>query len=444
MSMFGYYLNLALRSLMRNKMLTALMVIAIAVGIGASMTTLTVMHLLSGDPLPGRSQHIFYPQVDPSPLPDPENTHKPWDMMDYRSATDLWSAHRADRQALIGRSALRLTAPDMNQPPLMAQVLSTTSDFFPMFAVPFQYGDSWQPQDDQQRTRVAVISSDLNIKLFGGANSVGRTLRLKDSDVRIIGVLAPWRPSPQFYDLVGGRFSNGQTADFYSKPQEVFMPFSSSLDINTDGFMAFTCWRAPDPGTSMTTSPCVSVALWVELGNAAKVADYKAFITDYATQQKALGRLTHADNTRMPSLMQWLDFNQVVPSDVRLQTWLAFAFLLICLFNTVGLLLAKFLHRSGEIGVRRALGATRGAVLTQCLVEAGLIGLIGGFGGWLLTLLGLALIRQQPVAYADLLHLDSTMFLATFVMAIVASLLAGAVPAWRASRVALGLQLKTL
>ena len=67
--MFGYYLDLALRSLKRNKMLTALMIVAIAVGIGASMTTLTVMHLLSGDPLPGRSQHIFYPQVDPGPNP---------------------------------------------------------------------------------------------------------------------------------------------------------------------------------------------------------------------------------------------------------------------------------------------------------------------------------------------------------------------------------------
>ena len=55
--MFGYYLDLALRSLKRNRVLTALMVLAIAVGIGASMTTLTVMHLLSGDPLPGRSQH---------------------------------------------------------------------------------------------------------------------------------------------------------------------------------------------------------------------------------------------------------------------------------------------------------------------------------------------------------------------------------------------------
>ena len=49
--MFAYYLDLALRSLKRNKMLTALMIVAIAVGIGASMTTLTVMHLLSGDPL---------------------------------------------------------------------------------------------------------------------------------------------------------------------------------------------------------------------------------------------------------------------------------------------------------------------------------------------------------------------------------------------------------
>src|SRR5690606_19792865 len=63
-SMFAYYLNLGLHSLRRTPVLTALMVLSIAIGIGAAMTTLTVMHLLSGDPLPGRSQHIFYPQVD--------------------------------------------------------------------------------------------------------------------------------------------------------------------------------------------------------------------------------------------------------------------------------------------------------------------------------------------------------------------------------------------
>ncbi len=63
--MFGYYLELVLRSLKRNKVLTALMVLAIALGIGASMTTLTVLHVLSGDPLPGRSSTSYYPQIDP-------------------------------------------------------------------------------------------------------------------------------------------------------------------------------------------------------------------------------------------------------------------------------------------------------------------------------------------------------------------------------------------
>ena len=439
--MFAYYMDLAVRSLRRNKVLTALMIIAIAVGIGASMTTLTVMHLLSGDPLPGKSGTLFYPQVNPDPSP---KTKHPYDMMDYRSAIDLWSAHRADRQTLIGRSQLRLTAAQVNLPPLMAQMLSTTSDFFPMFDVPFRYGNGWTAQDDASRARVAVISSDLNDKLFNGANSVGRTLRLKDSDVRIIGVLAPWRPSPQFYEVVGGRYADGDTASFYGRPEDVFMPFESSLEVNASGMQPFTCWGTPGDMTHLQNAPCVWVAVWVQLSDAAKVNSYRRFVADYAAQQKAMGRFAHADDTRMPSLMEWLDYNQVVPSDVRLQTWLAFAFLVICLFNTVGLLLAKFLRRAGEIGVRRALGASRAAVFAQCLVEAGLIGLLGGTGGLLLTLLGLWLVRSQPIEYADLVHLDTTMFLLTFALAIAASLLAGVLPAMRASRMAPSLQLKTL
>ena len=66
--MFGYYFDLALRSFRRNKALTALMVLAIALGIGASMTTLTVFHVLSGDPLPSRSATLFYPQLDPATM----------------------------------------------------------------------------------------------------------------------------------------------------------------------------------------------------------------------------------------------------------------------------------------------------------------------------------------------------------------------------------------
>jgi putative ABC transport system permease protein len=441
--MFAYYLDLALRGLKRNKMLTALMIIAIAVGIGASMTTLTVMHLLSGDPLPGASAHIFYPQVDPSPDPDPH--HQPWDVMDYRSAMDLWSAHRADRQALLASAMIKLRAPEVDQPPMMASTLATTSDFFPMFKLPFRYGNGWSADDDARHARVAVISDDLNRKLFGGADSVGRSLRLKDSDVRIIGVLAPWRPSPVFYDVRGGRYSNGDTASFYSKPEDAFVPFGTGQDVAPHDFLPFTCWANWDFGSkALPNSPCLWVALWVQLDSVARLHDYRTYLAGYAAEQKRLGRIANDGNTRLMSLMQWLDFNRVVPSDVRLQTWLAFAFLAICLFNTVGLLLAKFLRRSGEIGVRRALGASRRAVFAQCLVEAGLIGLLGGIGGWLLTMFGLWLIRRQPVEYADLAHLDATMFLTTFALAVAVSLLAGALPALRASRVAPALQLKTL
>ena len=67
--MLSYYFGLALRSLKRNRMLTALMILAIAMGIGASMTTLTVLHVLSGDPLPGRSASLYYPQLDPRDMP---------------------------------------------------------------------------------------------------------------------------------------------------------------------------------------------------------------------------------------------------------------------------------------------------------------------------------------------------------------------------------------
>jgi putative ABC transport system permease protein len=441
--MFGYYIDLALRSLKHNKMLTALMVLAIAVGIGASMTTLTVMHLLSGDPLPDKSATLFYPQVDTDPTN--EGTHaQPPDVLDYRSAMDLWSSHRADHQALIVDSQLKVRAPDVDLPPLMETMLSTTADFFPMFDVPFQYGSGWSADDDAKHARVAVISADLNDELFAGQDSVGRTLRLRDSDVRIVGVLKPWRPSPLFYAVAGGRFSGGDTSDFYGKPEDVMTPFFSGLEINDGHFYQFNCWGIPTTPGHLEVAPCNGIKLWVQLGDASKVANYRRFVVDYAAQQKALGRFTHADNTRMRDLMQWLDFNGVVPSDVRLQTWLAFAFLAICLFNTVGLLLAKFLRRSGEIGVRRALGATRGAVFAQCLVEAGLIGVLGGIGGWLLTLGGLWLMRRQAFAYADLAYLDFTMLLTTFVLAVAVSLIAGALPALRASHIPPALQLKTL
>src|SRR6185437_15624305 len=201
----------------------------------------TVMHLLSGDPLPGKSAHIFYPQVDPTPA-DWYSPRHPLEVMDDRSALDLWGAHRADRQALIVQSPVKVSAPGADRPPLMLPLLAITANFFPVFEVPFEYGSAWTPSDETGHARVAVISSDLNDKLFGGKNSVGKTLRLKDSDVRIVGVLKPWRPTPLFYDAEGGFTGNGYDTSYYAKPEDVFMPYQSALEVNDGNFFQFTCW----------------------------------------------------------------------------------------------------------------------------------------------------------------------------------------------------------
>jgi putative ABC transport system permease protein len=143
------------------------------------------------------------------------------------------------------------------------------------------------------------------------------------------------------------------------------------------------------------------------------------------------------------NVMQWLAYWQVVPDDVRLQTGLAFGFLLVCLVNTVGLMLAKFLRRGAELSVRRALGASRRALFAQLLIESGVVGLVGGVCGLLLALLGLWVVRHRPSDYAALAHLDPSMLLTTFLLSLGASLLAGLLPAWRACQVAPALQLKS-
>ncbi|MEW9571222.1 ABC transporter permease [Rhodanobacter sp. Si-c] len=433
--MFGYYLDLAIRSLRRHKVLTTLMVLALALGIGATITTLTVLRLLSGDPLPEKSAQLFYPQVDPYPADQPfsrSGKRLPF-LMSYVDAMNLLHAGKARRQTAVALSQVKVAPKTQEGKPFYADGVMTTADFFPMFDAPFQYGAGWSAADDDSRAQVVVIASFLNDKLFGGTDSVGRMIRIEDHDFRIIGVLKPWAPQPRFYALhLGSRD--------YGKGEGVFMPLLGARAdcIGPSTMMSY------GPGSSMEhleTSPAIWLGVWVELPDASAVSAYRLFLANYARQQVALGRFQKS-RTALSGLMQWLRSEHVVPDDARLQTGLAFGFLLICVVNTVGLLLAKCLRRSREIGVRRALGASRGAIFAQFMVEAAIVGVAGGVLGLVFAELGLWGIRHQPAQYAGLAHLDLPMFLFTFVVALVASLVAGLLPAWRACVVAPAPQLK--
>lgn len=437
--MFAYYLGLAMRSFKRNKVLTLLMVLALGLGIGASITTLAVLKLLSGDPLPQKSARLFTPVIDPTP-PDNSNATVPTSMpqwwgnlMTYTDAMNLLHAHKAERQAVMALIQAKIAPQRSGGHPFYGNGVMTTADFFMMFDAPFEYGTGWGAEDGESGERIAVIGNSLNGKLFGGNNSVGQTIRVNDRDYRIVGVLRQWNPQPRFYAIsLGGKS--------YGEGDVVFLPLQSArADALSPG--QTSCWGYGVDMSHLETAPCAWVGLWVELAHAPDAELYKYFVSNYVHQQIELGRLHHP-KIWFYGLTDFLDWQQVVPDDVKLQTSLAFGFLLICIVGTIGLLLAKCLLRSQEIGVRRALGATRKAVFVQFMVEAGMIGLAGGVLGLGFSELGLWAIRHQPTPYAKLAYLDLTMFISTFVIALVASLIAGLLPAWRACVLAPALQLK--
>ncbi|MFC5527187.1 ABC transporter permease [Rhodanobacter ginsengisoli] len=435
--MFGYYLQLGLRSLRRNPALTTLMVMAIGFGVAASMITYSVFRAVSGNPIPDKSAQLFIPQVD-SWGPQQNEKGEPPEALDYVDAAALMRAHEAKRQTLLYLVQVSVMPDGGRDLPLAATGYAVGSDFFPMFEVPFQYGNGWSPQDDQARGAEVVISSQLNQKLFGGVDSVGRTVNLSGHDYRVVGVTRHWNPSPRFFDL----FSTSgfkEASDFY-------MPFTRALDLkmrpggrnSCRGKLTFTTWE------DYLQSNCVWITPWVELDSAAAVARYQRFLQSYSADQQRAGRFAWAPNVRLRNVMQWLDHEHVVPPESRISLLVSLGFFLICLINTVGLLLAKFLRRAGEIGVRRALGASRREIYTQYLIEAGAVGLAGGVLGLLLTAMGVSGVGVLfPPQIAKLAQLDFKLVGLTLLVAIVATVLAAFYPAWRAARVQPAWQLKS-
>lgn len=434
--MFSYYLQLGMRSLKRNPILTALMVFGIALGIAASMTTLTVMHLMGSDPIPWKSDKLHYVQMDNWSPDNPYNDDgSPPDQVTYRDAVALMEAAKADKQAAMYKLALPVQPANPELKPFQALGRVTYADFFAMFEPPFAYGSSWNHDQDAQHARVVVLGKDVNEKLFGGQNSVGKTVRLDGQDYTIVGVLGEWKLRSRYYDLTNGAFAD---------PDDFFIPFTTGIDLKQRSTGNNSCWKSPGDGwDAYMQSDCVWIQMWVQLDSPARLAEYKSFLDSYVNEQKKSGRFQRPLNNRLLDVNEWMVDQKVVSSDVKVQTGLGFAFLAVCLVNTIGLLLAKFTRKAGEVGLRRALGASKRDIFSQFLIESGVVGLSGGVLGLMLTGLGLVAVRGLYSNYKSVAQLDWTMIATTVVLAVVAAVLAGLYPTWRACQVAPAAQLKT-
>ena len=439
--MWKYYIELAVRSSARSKALTALVIALLAFGVSACMVSYAVFRATTGDPLPGMSSRLYAVQID-NVGPSYTLHGEPSSMLSYTDAVALWQAHKASRQALVYPAKWQVESDDPSIPAMPMSGDAVTADFFPMFDVPFRFGAGWSANGDAQHASVVVISRRLNERLFGGRNSIGHVIRLDGKLFRIAGVLDDWNPRPRFFDI--GSINHDQAFD---NAGDIYIPFTRATDMHKNSLYAEcpTATGAVDTShwDAYLHSECDRIGAWVELATPADAERYREYLGNYAEQQRRLGRFSWPPNVRLRNLMDWLAHLDIVPRASSLSILISGSFLLIVMINVVGLMLARFMRRAPEIGIRRALGASRADIYRQFLIEGATVGIAGGLLGVVLTLLGLWGIGQlSDPKIARLVHVDASLIYLTVLLAVIATVVSALYPTWRAAQTQPAWQIK--
>jgi len=437
--MFSYNVKLALKSMRRNPVMTALMIAAIAIGIGVSMTTLTVYYLMSGNPIPEKSDVLFAVTMD-----NWEPLRPMWEdypdlaphQLAFQDAERLVTIGQGKRQTAMFESTLIIEASNEDESPIEAGARVTSGDFFAMFNVPFIYGSGWDKSADAAAEPVVVISRQLNERLFGGQDSVGERLTMRGVRFQVAGVIDTWEPTPRYYDPTQGAFR---------EVDDMYIPFSLTRVLQLESAGSDWGWKAEviNSYEDWLNSERLWLQYFVELDSPRDRDEYVAHLDAYVGEQKRLGRYERPLNNEIYNVMEWMEYHEVVSDDAKVLVGLSFLFLLVCLLSTIALLLTKFVGRKSETSLRRALGASRKIVFNQQIVEVAVIGFTGGLIGLLLAGFGLQGIKYLYGSPAGLVKLDWVMMFTAIGIAITSSMIAGLYPAWRVCKIPPAAQLKT-
>jgi putative ABC transport system permease protein len=420
--MFDYYLALSLKSISRQKSLSILISSTLGLGIAACMITYSLIHLMSKDPFPNKSDRIYHIQLDnwnlnfsaiPPDLPPEEVT--------WRDAMNIVHAKQAKYQAANSITWGMVTPANKNVPPFLGIIRATQGEFFPMFEVPFLYGQGWHNYPANHVEYVTVLSKSTNQRIFGGINSVGQTLPMLGKLFTVVGILDDWHPSPKFFDMSFGAFY---------QPEDLYVPLQIKAELELPHGGNTHCWETDigDKYQAFLNSECVNFNLWIELASHQGKQQFENYLQTYVEQQKALGRFPKVTNNIVLNINQWLAHKEVVGADMYVFFYLALLFLLVCLLNAASLMSTKFTAKNSEIALRRALGANQQAIFSQCLIETVILGCLGALIGLLLCIFGLEGIKTLYPNFSEFVYLDIPLMLITVGMSILSSVLAGLIP----------------
>lgn len=452
--MLAYNIQLAWLSLKQRPGLTALAILAIAVGLGILMTIQAQSYQMRSLPVGKDTENIYLVQMDNRDA-SAENIDESFQMpsLSYRDAMNLLEADTsAEQQTIVWktRGIVNTRAQDIN--PIRAPAVVTTHSFFRMFNTPFLYGSGWTAEAGDNGEAVVVITRRLNNMLFGGIDSVGKQITIIDSVATIIGVLDEWPIKTQFYDR----------SYFRGFADDIFLPQKFAISMNLPRYTRIECAPAQMPRMQIfrlgdiqeiINSECGWVTFWTKFATNNAVQDYKDYMSRYVQEQKALGRFPRTENNFLDNITTHQNAALNRNKSFKLYQRLAWFFAGVCLLNTIIILLAKFVRKTKEVALRRALGAKRNTLLMQYLIELAVIGVMGGMLGVLVAYLGLQGMLEVYMygtdyifprsAVEQLYSLDWKLISNALLIGITSTVLAGLYPIWKVCNIAPAPQLKT-
>ncbi len=383
----------AVRMFRKNPGFAAIVVLTLALGIGANSTIFSIINAVLLRPLPYVNADRVMMLYESNPSRGfPQFSASPANFSDWRDQNRTFEHVAALTAGWFGFS--------FNGSAERIMGTETTKGFFQMLGVNPILGRAFAPEEYQHgKTNVALLNYGFWQRGFGGdPNAIGKAITIDGKSCTIIGVL------PQGFD-------------FEDSKSDVWIPLAfAPEDLAHRGAKWLSVVALRKPGVTLEQANADLAAVASRLS-----AQYPKTNTGWTVYGISLREDIVGD--AKPALL--VLFGAV------------FLVLLIACANAANMLLARASVRRREIAIRTAMGASRGRVIAQLLTESVALALAGGTAGIALAFVAVRIVRTLPDRYLPMAYavdLEPRVLLFTFAIAVIVGILFGLAPAVLNSR----------
>ena len=293
---------------------------------------------------------------------------------------------------------------------IQSSLKRTDGEFWQILEFAFVEGGPYSTRDVDDAQLVAVINTATRRAFFGGGPALGQTLEADGQRFRVVGVVE-------------------DVSEFRFVPfADIWVPYTTARTtayrnewLGNFNAIALATDRSALPHIRDEFN---SRLLRVELDDP---REYDTMVAPFGTKFEMVARELHL----------FMDRNDTTPQAWKLELLLGLLsvlFLMLPTVNLVNINVSRIMERGGEIGVRKAFGASSRTLVAQFIVENVLLTLVGGVLGLALSSLVLRAFNESGVIKYAQLGVNLRVFAYDLLLALVFGLVSGVYPAWRMAR----------